>query len=82
MSWNSIPLPSGSKLFRVHTFNFLHLGVNFLIEIDEFGDGKFSGHAEHANDSSYVIESVSAASLEKCVETIVKKIEVRSKNES
>ncbi len=63
MSWTSIQLPSGSKLFKVHTFNFLYLGVNFLIEVDEYGTGEFSGHAEHANDSSYVIESVSAPTL-------------------
>ncbi len=78
MSWKSASLPSGSKLFKVHNFNFLYQGTNFHIEIDEYSDGTFTGHGENATDQSYVIESVSGKTLEECLSALLKKIEGRN----
>jgi hypothetical protein len=75
--WRNVKVPSGSKLFRVHNFNFMHKGTNFVLEIDEFSDGSYSGHGEHATDKSSVVESVSGSSLEDCLEKLIKKIESR-----
>jgi hypothetical protein len=77
MSWSSITLPQGSKLFRVHNFTLLHKGSNYSIEIDEFSDGACSGHGEHTTDKNLQIESVTGTSIEGCLQSLVKKIEGR-----
>lgn len=77
MSWSSISLPHGSKLFRVHSFTFLHNGSNYTIEVDEFTDGTCSGHGEHSTDKSLQIESVTGRSIEECLNSLIKKIENR-----
>ncbi len=78
MSWKNIKLPQGTKLFHGHHFTFMHAGKTFLIEVDEFADGTFTGHAEHSTDKSFVIESVSGKSLQECLENLTKKIQTRS----
>jgi hypothetical protein len=75
--WKSAKLPSGTKLFRVHNFNLIHSGVNYILEVDEYSDGTFTGHGEHSTDKNYVIQSVSATSMKKCVEALVQKIQDR-----
>ena len=77
MDWSAVSLPSGSKLFRVHYFTFLHAGSNYVIEVNEFADGTFSGHGEHANDKNLQIEPVNGKNVEECLNGIVKKIENR-----
>ena len=78
MTWNSIQLPEGGRLFKAHNFTFMYKGSNFTIEVDEFSDGTFSGHAEHARDKNLQIESVSGRSVEHCMEQLIKKIQDRA----
>jgi len=77
MEWKAIKLPAGSKLFQVHNFNFLHNGVNYILEVDEYSDGSFTGHGEHATDKNYVIESVSGRTLKICLDALIKRIQDR-----
>ncbi len=79
MSWEKVSLPSGTRLFKIHNFCFLAKGSNYLIEIDEFATGACTGHAEHATDANFVIESVSAPTVKDCLESVIKKIEQRLK---
>lgn len=78
MAWNSVKLPAGGKLFKVHRFTFLFNGANFLIEIDEYADGACSGHGEHATDKNFVIESVSGSSVEECLNGLISRIQERN----
>lgn len=78
MDWKSLKLPKGSRLFKQHNFTFMHKGGNYLIEVDEFQDGTFSGHGENSTDANFVIESVSGSSVENCVESIINKIDQRT----
>ena len=78
MNWKNIKLPAGSKLLKVHNFTFMYQGSYYSIEIDEFNDNTFTGHGEHSTDKNYVIESVSASTLEGCLEALVNKIQNRS----
>ena len=78
MDWGSIILPSGCKLFKVHTFNYIHQGVNYLLEVDEYSDGSFSGHGEHSTDQNNVVESVSGKNIDECLNALIKKIESRA----
>jgi hypothetical protein len=76
--FRNLKLPVGSKLFKVHNFTFMHKGITFVFEIDEFADGSFTGHGEHSTDKSSVIESVSGHSMQECLEKLVKKVESRT----
>jgi hypothetical protein len=78
MEWKSIKLPSGTKLFKAHHFNFIHKGVNFNLEIDEYSDGTFTGHGEHSTDQNYYIESVSAKSMGECLSQLIDRIQNRA----
>jgi hypothetical protein len=73
-SWKKVKVPSGCKLFKVHNFTFMVSGVIYLLEVDEFMDGSFTGHGEHSTDKSNVIESVNGKSLEDCLELLINKI--------
>ena len=77
MEWKGIKLPVGSKLFRVHTFNFFHNGINFELEVDEYSDGAFTGHGQQSTDQSYMVESVSGNNVKECLEALIRKIESR-----
>lgn len=74
MNWKKIQLPEGSKLFMVHNFTYMHKGTNYHLEISEFADGSFAGHGEHSTDKSSVLASVSGASIEDCVQNLIKSI--------
>ena len=78
MSWKSMKLPVGCKLFHAHSFTVDHGGKIYSIEVDEYADGSFMGHGEQANDSSSVLNSVSGASIEECLNKLILSIE--SKN--
>ena len=78
MAWNSVSVPQGSKIFRVHNFTFMFKGANYTLEIDEFPDGTFTGHGEHATDKNLQIESVTGQTLESCLQSLIGKIEGRS----
>lgn len=78
MEWKATKLPAGSKLFKVHNFNFILKGVNFNLEVDEFSDGTFTGHGEHSTDQNYFIESVSAKSLSDCLSELISRIQSRA----
>jgi hypothetical protein len=77
MSWKNISVVGGAKLFKVHSFTYMAKGTTYMLEIDEFSDGTFSGHGEHSQDKSSVIESVSGNAIEECLSSLIKKIESR-----
>jgi hypothetical protein len=77
MDWKKTKIPSGSKLFMVHSFTFMYQGKTYILEIDEFSDGTITGHGEQSTDKSHVLESVSAKSVQECLESLIRKIERR-----
>jgi len=74
MNWKKIPVPEGAKLFKVHNFAFMHKGVTYHLEVDEFADGSFSGHGEHSTDKNTVLASVAGASIEDCLANLMKNV--------
>lgn len=78
MDWKSAKTPKGARLFKVHHFNFLYNGANYVLELDEYGDGTWSGHAESTADKNFVIESVSGKDMKDCIEVLIAKIESRA----
>ena len=72
MNWKKIPVPEGTKLFKVHNFTLMVKGTTYHLEVDEFADGSYTGHGEHSTDKSSVLASVSGASVEDCVATLLK----------
>ena len=78
MEWKSAKVPSNSKLFKVHRFTYMHKGVNYLLEIDEFSDGSCTGHGEHSTDRNFVIESVSGDSIKESLDALIEKIASRT----
>lgn len=77
MDWKKIKCPQGARLLKIHHFAYMVSGTNYQIEIDEIGDGRFTGHAEDSIDSSSVIESVTAESLESCLNQVMESIKKR-----
>jgi hypothetical protein len=77
MEWKKVKLPNGAKLFKVHNFNFLHSGVNYNLEVDEYADGTFTGHGEHATDKNNMVESVSGKTINGCLEALIQRIQTR-----
>lgn len=78
MEWKSIKLPAGTKLFKIHTFNLIHKGTNFNLEVDEYSDGTFTGHGEQASDQNFFIESVSGKDLAGCLQQLIDRVQNRS----
>lgn len=78
MDWKGIKIPEGSKLFRIHRFNFLHQGVNYLFEINELGPAMWIGHGEHATDQSSVIPTVNGASIEETINKLIAQVSKRA----
>ena len=74
MNWKKLSIPDGAKLFKIHNFTYMHKGVNFHLEVDEYTDGNFSGHGEHSTDKNTVLESVSGKTMEDCVNALIKSI--------
>lgn len=74
MDWKTTKIPSGAKLFKVNHFTFMHKGVNYQLEVDEYADGACSGHGEHSTDKNFFIESVSGKSVSKCLDELIQKI--------
>lgn len=74
MEWSKVKLPDGCKLFRVHHFTYIFKGTTYLLEINEFSNGVFSGHGQKSIDESSVVDSVSASSLEECLQKMADKI--------
>ena len=74
MEWKNIKIPEGAKLYKVHNYTYMHKGVIYHLEVDEFQDGTFVGHGEHSSDKSNVLESVSGNSVLHCLEILVNKI--------
>ena len=77
MDWKKINLPAGSKLLKIHNFIFMHKSAYYSLEVNEFNDGTFAGYGEHTADKNYVIESVSGATVEDCLNALVEKIKQR-----
>jgi hypothetical protein len=74
MNWKKVSLPDGSKLFKAHSFTYMHRGITYRLDVEEFADGSFTGHGEHSTDKSSVLESISGTSLEDCLNALIKKI--------
>jgi hypothetical protein len=74
MSWKEIRVHSGGKLFKVHNYTYMIKGVTYQLEIDEFGDGTFTGHGEHSTDRNSFVESVSGKSVDECLTNLVARI--------
>lgn len=74
MSWKKVTLPEGAKLFQAHTFTYMHKGVTYHLEVDEFADGTYTGHGEHSTDKNSFLESVSGKSVEDCLAALIKSI--------
>ena len=77
MDWKALTIPQGSKLFKQRNFTYIHKGVTYTVEVDEYHDGSFVGHGENATDKSSIIESVSGKSVAECVNKIISKINER-----
>ncbi len=77
MDWKTLKIPEGSTLFKIHRFNLIHQGVNYVLEINEHGVGNWVGHGEQATDANIVIQSVNGASLEECLNKLIDRIHKR-----
>jgi hypothetical protein len=78
MNWKNIKISQGSKLFKQHSFMYMHKGVNYILEVDEFHNGTFTGHGESSVDKNFVLESVTGNSIEDCIQNLITKISERS----
>ena len=78
MNFSKLQIPAGSKLYRIYHFNYMHKGIHYNIEINEFNDGHFAGYAEHSTDKNFSIESVSGKSAEECLQALINRIHDRS----
>ena len=74
MSWKSLTLESGAKLFKSHNFTYMKGGATYALEVDEFADGSFSGHGEHSTDKSNLVQSVSGNSIDECLKNLIDNI--------
>jgi hypothetical protein len=77
MNWKSIKVQPGAKIFLAHNFTYMIKSAIFNIEVDEYQDGSFTAHGERSTDKNFVIESVSARSLEECLNSMIDKINAR-----
>jgi hypothetical protein len=77
MIWKNIKLSPATKIFKVHHFTCLSKGSTYRLEVDESPEGLFTGHGEHTSDSAQVLKSVSANSLEDCVQKLLASIDKR-----
>lgn len=75
MDWKKTRLATGSRLFMVHSFTYMAKGRTFILEVDEFSDGTFTGHGEQSTDRSHVVESVNGRSVQDCLEALIKRID-------
>ena len=71
MDWARINIPSSSKLMKVHNFLYLEKGVTWKLEVNEYSATHFAGFGEHSSDESQQLPSVSAESLEECVQKLI-----------
>ena len=78
MEWKNVKVPSGSKLFKAHNFTFMNKGHSWRLAVDEFSDGTFSGHGEHATDRNTFVESVSGRELTDCLNALIERIQNRN----
>lgn len=78
MSWKNISLKQGCKLFISHNFTYMSAGQNFSLCVDEYNNGQYIGHGEHSTDKNNVVESITAPTMEGCLESLIAKIESKS----
>jgi len=71
MDWGKIKVPGGNRLLKVHSFMYMVEGITYTLAVDEYSDGKFTGHGEHASDESQQLSSVVGKSIEECVQALV-----------
>lgn len=77
MNWKAIKVHNGAKLFKIHNFTYMVKGTTYALEIDEYYDGSFTGHGEHSTDKNSFVESVTAKSMEECMEQLLQRIGAR-----
>ena len=76
--WKTVAVPVGNKLFKSHSYTYMHAGTTYNLEVDEFSDGTYSGHGEHSTDKSSVVESVAGASIAECLQKLIDRIQSRN----
>ncbi|MBC7660351.1 MAG: hypothetical protein H7249_11685 [Chitinophagaceae bacterium] len=78
MDWKALIIPEGSQLFAIHRLNFIHQGVNYVLELNEHGPTNWIGHGEQATDQNIVIQSVNGTTLEDCLNKLIDRIHKRN----
>lgn len=77
MSWKDLKVATGSQLFRLHNFLYLHQGKTYELEVNEYSDGRFVGHGEIANDPQSQLASVNGSNVDECVAKLVEAVETK-----
>lgn len=72
MDWNKIDVPEGGKLTRLHNYMFMVSGKNYIVEINEYPDGRFVGYVELTNDDSTQFAPANGSTLEECISNALK----------
>ena len=72
MDWSKLTLPEDATLTRLHNFMYMDGGKNYILEINEYGDGRFVGYAELTNDDSTQFAPANGSSMEECISNLVK----------
>jgi hypothetical protein len=75
MDWSKIKIPSGNRILKIHNFMYMRDGNAYELEVDEFSDGKFTGHGEHSSDESQQLNSVVGDTLETCLQALIDDVE-------
>ena len=74
MDWEKIKVPGGNRLIKAHSFMYMVEGTTYKIGIDEYSDGKFTGHGEHSSDESQQLSSVVGGTIEECLQSLIDSI--------
>lgn len=72
--WKTIDLPAGCRLLKAHSFTLMISGDTYDLEVDEYSNGKYTGHGEHSTDESSVVASVHGNSVKECLERLITNI--------
>lgn len=75
MDWDKVKVSANGKLSKLHNFMYMVGGKNFILEINEYADGRFVGYAELTNDDSFQFEPANGASVEECVSKLISVVE-------
>lgn len=74
MDMTGLNIPKGAKLIKIHKYLYMHNGSSYNLEVDEYSDGMFAGHGEHAADESQQLKSVTGKTLNECLQPLIDNI--------